>query len=245
MKPVILACAVATLLGACGPKLLPLADVQQLQSRDGAYGQDIYGVRRAAGEPVPAMRGNQVVHIRTFTSRTNDFGNEVADKEMPGAECVVKAENSEARIRTPGALHVPLYGYRSPDMTVQCVKDGFQDAINTIGTFNLSAQQRQQAVANAGAGAGLIGLAVGLAVGAAIAASTDETQDVFNYASPKLFLRPGQGSGALPAPAGELPQAQQQAEAADSDAQAVAASAEEDAETVETAPKEDGNFKWE
>lgn len=243
MKPVLFACAVATLLGACGPKLLPLADVQQLASRDGAYGQDIYGVRRAAGEPVPAMRGNQVVDIRTFTVKTNDFGNEVRDQEVAGAECLVKAENSEARIRTPGALHVPLYGYRSPEMTVQCVKDGFQDTINTIGTFNLSARQRQQAVTSAGASAGLIGLAVGLAVGAAIAASADETQDVFNYAAPSLLLRPGQGSDALPAPAEPLPQATQTPEPTNAETEPAEAEIVADATAGNSA--QDGTFTWE
>jgi hypothetical protein len=179
---------------------MPLSDVQQLNARDGSYGQDIYGKRRVSGEAVPTMRGNQVVEIRTFTAKTNDFGNEVADQEVAGAECLVKAEDAEARIRTPGALHVPLYGYRSPDMTVQCIKPGFRDAVSTVNKYNLTQAQRAQSINAAGAGAGLIGALVATAVNVAVAAANDPTDDDYNYISPKLLLRPGDGSAALPGP---------------------------------------------
>ena len=192
------AVACGLLLSACGPQLMPLSDVQQLKAADGSYGQDIYGFRRAQGENVPNMRGNQVVEIRTFTAKTNDFGNEVADQEIAGAECVVIAEDSQAKIRTPGALHVPLYGYRSPDMTVQCIKPGFQDAVNAIGKYNLTQAQRSQAISNAAASGGIIGALVGVAVNVAVAAANDPTDDDYNYIAPRLLLRPGQGSGSLP-----------------------------------------------
>lgn len=214
MSRICVALAAAATVGACGPKLLPLADVQQLQARDGSYGQDIYGVRRAAGENVPTMRGNQILEIRTFATETNDFGNEVAGQELPGSECLVKAEDAATRIRTPGALHVPLYGYRSPDMTVQCIRPGFKDSIASVTKFNLTAAQNQQAIANAAATGGIIGALVGVAVGAAVAAANDPTNDEFNYRAPRLLMRPGEGSESLPEdPPAEAEMASDDAEA--------------------------------
>lgn len=190
--------AVATLASACGgPKLLPLADAQQLKAADGSYGQDIYGVRRAAGEDIPNLQGNQVVQIRTFTVKTNDFGSQVNDQEIPGAECEIVAEDATARIRTPGALTVPIYGYRSPDMTVKCIKEGYADAVAVMTKFNLTQAQKNQAVANAAASGGLIGALVGVAVTSAIAAANDPKNDDYNYPPPRLWLRPGQGSPSL------------------------------------------------
>lgn len=189
--------ALAVLTTACGPKPLPLADAQQLRAADGSYGQDIYGVRRAAGEAVPSMRGNQVIQVRTYTVKTNDFGNEVADQEIAGAECLAKAEDSSVIVRTPGALTVPLYGMRSPDMTIKCIKPGFQDAIAVVEKFNLTQARKNQAVANAAASTGLIGLVVGVAVSAAIAVANDPENDEFNYVKPNLWLRPGEGSRSL------------------------------------------------
>lgn len=243
LKNSILLLVAAVLVSACGPKLLPLSDVQQLQARDGSYGQDIYGFRRAAGEDVPTMRGNQIVPIRTFTVKTNDFGNEVADQEVADAECLVKAEDAEARIRTPGALHVPVYGYRSPDMTVQCIKPGYQDAVNLINKFNLTQQRKNQAVANAAASGGLIGALVGVAVTAAISAANDPKNDDFNYRAPKLFLRPGEGSEALPAPVDPLP-APEGTETAEAPATATEANLDTEPEPAAEAGEDDG-FKWE
>lgn len=183
MKPVIFACAVATLLGACGPKPLPLADVKQLQAADGSYGQDIFGKRRAAGEPVPTMRGNQLLEVRTYNVEDGSFGNEVAGTEIAGAECQVRAEDAATNVRTPGAVHVPLYGYRTPAISVVCTREGYANAITPIRTYNRTQAER----AAAGSQGGLIGVLVT----AAINAASDETNDVFNYVQPRILLRPG------------------------------------------------------
>ena len=240
MKLIFSFVAVALLTSACGPKLLPLADVQQLQARDGSYGQDIYGFRRAAGEDVPVMRGNQVLAIRTFTAKINSFGNEVVDQEVAGAECLVRAEDSQTRIRTPGALHVPLYGFRSPDMTVQCIKPGFQDAVHAVTKFNLTQQKKTRAVRNAARSGGLLGALVGVAISTAIAVANDPEDDDFNYRAASLVLRPGEGSEALPdtpepAPAAEQTEAEPE----------IAESAVDAGEVEENAQEADDPFKWE
>ena len=168
---------------ACAEKPLPLADVQQLKAADGSYGQDIYGKRRAAGEPVPVMRGNQLLEIRSYTVKEGDFGTEVRDKEIAGAECLVQAEDASATVRTPGAMHIPLYGYRTPAISIACRKDGFANAIVPVRTYNVTQSDR----AAVGAQGGLIGVLVT----AAINAASDETNDVYNYVAPDIRMRPG------------------------------------------------------
>lgn len=180
----------AAVAAACAPKPLPLVQVVSLEANDGSFGQDIYGKRRAAGDPVPPLRGNQVLNIRTYLAETNDFGNEVRGTEMAGAECEVKTDGGSARVRTPGAVHVPLYGYRTPQLSVQCVQAGFADGIVTVGTFNKTHAETMAIAAQGGI--------IGVVLGAAVNAASDITNDDFYYVPPAVLMRPGEGSGTLP-----------------------------------------------
>ena len=175
---------------ACVAQPLPLTQVVSMEADDGSEGPDVYAGRRAAGQAVPALSGNQVLEIRTYLTEENSFGTEVRGAEMAGAECDVKGDGGSARVKTPGAVHVPLYGYRTPQLSVQCVRNGFQDGIVSVGTFNLTHAQTMQIASQGGI--------VGVLLGAAVNAASDITNDEFRYVQPSILMRPGEGSGALP-----------------------------------------------
>ena len=215
-------------LSACGTPPLPLADVAVIKAADGSTdGMDIYAVRRAAGEQVPALRGNQIVEVRTYLPKTNDFGQEVPGQEIAGALCDVILDNHRAQVRTPGGVHVPLYGYQTAAFSVECQLDGFKKAIVVAQPFNQTIAQRRAAAGAAAGSAGLLGALVAVVVVEGINAASDETNDEFRYALPPVLMRQGTGTvqATAAAPAAATPRPTPQATAAATTPQSVASPA--------------------
>ena len=198
----LLAIACILLLSACGTPPMPLADVAVIKAADGATdGMDIYAMRRAAGERVPALRGDQIVEVRTYLPKINDFGQEVPGQEIAGALCDVVLDNHRAQVRTPGGVHVPLYGYQTAAFSVECQLDGFRKAIVVAQPFNQTIAQRRAAAGAAAGSAGLLGALVAVVVVEGINAASDETNDEFRYAVPPVLMRQGEGTDVAATPA--------------------------------------------
>ncbi len=226
-------CGLACLVSGCVEPKLPLADVAVIKAVNGdTDGMDIYALRRANGEDVPALRGNQIVEIRTYLPRTNDFGNEVPGQEVSGALCEAILDNHHAKVRTPGGIHVPIYGYRTAPFSVTCQMDGFNDAIVVANPFNKTIADRRASASAAAAGGGALGVLVAAVVVEGINAASDETNDVFHYNVPPILMR--QGSSGTVIATGSAAEA---AKEASGTVAAPPASANAQATGAETAPQ--------
>jgi hypothetical protein len=172
----------AGLVSACAvTPPMALTDVQYLEAEDPQYGRDIYGARRTAGESVPMVLGNQAVEIRTVSPVTDSEGS-TKNVEFSDAQCVVVSDGAQVSVRSPGAVHAPLYGFQTPDMTVKCEKEGFDNGTAIIPTFNVTQQENLQI----GSSAGLIGLLIMSGVNAA----SDETNDEYMYRFSPVVMKP-------------------------------------------------------
>ncbi|MEM7190206.1 MAG: hypothetical protein AAF439_11395 [Pseudomonadota bacterium] len=180
------------LLAGCAEPQLPLADVAVIKAVDGSTdGMDIYAARRNAGESVPNQRGNQIVEVRTYLPKTDDFGQEVPGQEISGALCEAILDNHRATVRTPGGIHVPLYGYVTAPFSVTCNMDGFQKSVGIFKPFNKTISDRRAATASAGASGGLLGAVIAVVIVEGINAASDETNDEFIYGTAPILMRPG------------------------------------------------------
>lgn len=183
---------IAVGLAACAVPKLPLTDVAVIKAPDGsADGMDIYSGRRAAGETVPQLRGNQIIEVRTYLPRIDDFGNEVAGQEIAGASCEAILDTHRATVRTPGGVHVPLYGYVTAPMSLECEMPGFGKSIVVAQPYNKTISDRRASTSAAGAGGGLLGVLVATVIVEGINAASDETNDEFVYAVPPILMRKG------------------------------------------------------
>ena len=182
LKRALIVLAVGLVSACAGTPPMPLTDVQYMKAKDPQYGRDIYGARRAAGESVPTVAGNQIVQIRTYSPITDSEGS-TKNVEFGDAQCVVDGDGTQVSVRSPGAVHVALYGFQTPQMTVKCEKEGFDNGIAIIPTFNMTQQENLQIGASAG---GLIGLAIMAGVNAA----SDETNDKYMYGLSPVVMKP-------------------------------------------------------
>lgn len=140
----------------------------------GAQGLDVYAGRRAAGEPVPPMAGDQVVEVRTYSSGTPDKARE----EMAGATCSLSTGDFVADFTTPAKVRVPNYRDKSSVLAVSCEKAGYQKKLQEVAVYN----DTKATNLSAGSGAGVVGLVVALAVNE----MGDSTSHSFKY--PPIIL---------------------------------------------------------
>lgn len=191
LRALVLGVSLVAAVSGCTQPGMPLSDVVVLRaSADPNSSTDIYAERRAAGEQVPAQRGTQIMEVRTYSPRINDFGNEVAGEELAGAVCDVALEEFGATVRTPGAVHVPLYGYRTAPMTLTCRLAGCEDCTVIAEPYNKTIADRRESASTAAAAGGLVGALVGVMIVEAINAASDETNDEFLYEVPPIIMRP-------------------------------------------------------
>jgi hypothetical protein len=152
--PVILSLCLLT--AACA-KPLEVGSITEIKPRTaGAQGLDVYAGRRAAGEPMPQMAGDQIVEVRTFNSGTTDKPRE----EMAGASCSLTTGDFVADFTTPAKVRVPNYRDKSSALAVSCEKTGYQRKLREVTVYN----DTKASNLSAGSGAGVVGLVVALAV---------------------------------------------------------------------------------
>ncbi len=142
--------------------------------------------------------GSQIVEVRTFMKKdkSDDDVVEVAAStgegeasgsgqttnqvEVSGAECVLRGDRFAAEVVTPAGVRVPLFGYQTGELTLECSKDGFESGIAVVKIYNKTFAERN---ANAASG-GLIGvLVIGL-----FNAVSDQSNDEFEYLDTPVVL---------------------------------------------------------
>jgi len=157
-----------TLLGCAQAEITqPPISVTPNVTRD-AVGLDVYARPRAAGNPVPAFRGQNTVQIRAQGKlQDGGFG------ELSGVPCVLDSGVYKATFATPANLIVPDYGPNSPALFVRCTTEATSGSV-TASVVNLTAQQRSASAA----GTGVLGAII---IGAVNEANRDNLNDDFGY----------------------------------------------------------------
>ena len=167
-------------LAACAEKRMPLTSVAEVQHNE-----------PQVGDTTLMRRGSQIVEVRTFVRKLKS-DEEVAkatfstgEVEGPGqtrvteeieiaeATCILKGDRFAAEVVTPAGVRVPLYGYQSGALTLECSKDGFEPGIAVVEPYNKTFAERRQGAA----GGGLLGALLIEIINAA----SDETNDEFEY----------------------------------------------------------------
>lgn len=134
---------------------------------------DVLASYRSAGQDIPALKGTEVVTVRTYSYVRKPDSDVNSRIEVEDVACKLESDGYTASIRTPAEVRVPDYGYASRPITVQCNAPGYKPGIKTAAAFNRTMEQR---MSNAGQG----GLA-GVVLVAMINAASDEKKHDFGY----------------------------------------------------------------
>lgn len=162
-------------LSGCA-KPLEVSSITEIKPQTGATGLDVYAARRAKGEQVPELAGDQIVEVRTYSEADGSVGQE----EIPGAQCKLSTPSFNADFTSPAKVRVPIYRSQSSTLAVSCHKDGFTDKLEEVAVFNATKNERL----SLGSNGGLIGVALALAVNG----MSDASQDDFKYPLVRVIL---------------------------------------------------------
>lgn len=166
---------IAVLVSGCA-KPLEVSSITEIKPQAGATGLDVYASRRAKGEQVPELAGDQIVEVRTYSEADGSTGQE----EIPGAQCRLSTPSFNADFTSPAKVRVPIYRSQSSALAVSCRKDGFNDKLEEVAVFNATKNERL----SLGANGGLIGVALALAVNG----MSDASQDDFKYPLVRIVM---------------------------------------------------------
>lgn len=142
-------------------------------------GGDVLAARRAAGEDVPALRGSNLLTIRTFHHAIQK-GGKYKKGELVGATCAIESDGFKGQVQTPGQIRVPDYGYASRLVTIRCEMEGYKQGFTSVQAIDVDKAARL----NSGAGGGLIGV---VAMGV-INAVDDEKNNKFEYPQASVYM---------------------------------------------------------
>ena len=106
-----------------------------------------------------------------------------ADKEITGVPCEVTGSGFSARVVTPAAVNVPVYGLRSKAIYVECTYNGQVKDVS-LAAVNIT---ENKALAN-GASGGLLGVII---VGAVVAGRKNKDQDEYGYNAANMIFKKG------------------------------------------------------
>jgi hypothetical protein len=123
------------------------------------------------------IRGYHAMPVRAF------LGSATAEKEITGVPCDLIGSGFQARVFTPSAVNVPVYGLRSKAIYVKCTYNG-QEKDRSFSPVNIT---ENKAMAN-GASAGLLGVIV---VGAVVAGRKNKDQDEYGYTAAQMIFKKG------------------------------------------------------
>jgi hypothetical protein len=163
-----LVCLFALSLGACATPKLPLTSMEEVTYLPGAQ------------IPDSKVRGSEILEVRTLAKKEENGDHSTSEVEVAGAKCLIKSDHYTATLITPAGLRVPLYGYQTPQLSIECVKEGYNKSVAGWAPYNKTMMDRLN-TAQAG---GLLGVLVIAAYNAA----SDETNDEFQYLNPKVLL---------------------------------------------------------
>ena len=161
LKKFILALAALSLVAACEPyKTAKPSDV------------------RFASGGNKGVLGYHPMPVRAFVGRISQKA------ELTGVPCEVVGSGFRAKVITPAALNVPVYGLKSRAIYVSCVYDG-ETVDLSLRPLNLTENKAMQN----GASAGLLGVVVATAV---VASRKDKQHDEYGYANVSMIFKKGQ-----------------------------------------------------
>ncbi len=172
-------------MGGCAAQPLEVSSVTSIQPLNGATGTDVYAQQRAAGAPVPAFGGDQLLEVRTYEEKEGE-----GRVEMAGAHCTLSAGSFTADMTTPAKVRVPLYRNQSESLSVQCEKAGYKNRMITLKAFDKTRADRFRNMTSAGAGGGLIGAVTTAAIAGVVDATSDNSENVWHYPPAKVDLEP-------------------------------------------------------
>jgi len=152
----------------------PLAmSVAATPTASGIQHGDMLAPQRAAGQDIPALKGNEIVTIRTY-EYVNKGGAEFSSRtEIDGVNCKLESDGYSASIKTPAEVRVPDYGYASRPISVSCNAAGYRTSFSNVTAINKSAEQRMASGSNGGL--------IGVVIMAAVNAGSDQKKDDFAY----------------------------------------------------------------
>ena len=142
---------------------------------NGAVGMDVYAGARAAGNPVPRFRGQDIIEVRSIVVGTTG--------EIAGASCTVDSGLYKAAFNSPANVIVPDYGSSSPALFFRCVGPNGVSGSKTVTAFNATQEGRSS---SATAEAGILGAII---VGAVSAANVNPESDSFDYPSVSINMQ--------------------------------------------------------
>jgi hypothetical protein len=180
MRIVLSLLVAAIFLAGCAKKPMEVDRITQISPANGAKGLDVYASKRKAGEAAPEMSGDQVVPVRTYIAGGGALGGR--GKEFAGANCIVKANNYEARVTTPAKIRVPIYRMNSSMLSVRCEKEGFRTKTAEFAVYNKTKNDRYAAGSRAGV--------AGLLVMAVVNGLSDESKHDFLYPPLNVEMTP-------------------------------------------------------
>jgi hypothetical protein len=174
--------AIVMTLAACAAPKLPLNDISDIQTPEGISTADPYEQARASGQDIPLKRGTEIIEVRTYEKTPDPKNHSNTVKEISGAKCTVKSDVYSSVVETPGGVRVPLYGIRTPELSVTCKKQKYKDVTTVYRTFNKTEADRYRKYQSAGL--------IGLLISSAVNAADDDTDDEYNYMMPQIILTP-------------------------------------------------------
>ena len=163
MKKIIVSLAVLALVAGC-------AEYQTAKPVDVKFSKSAQqGVRGYSPMPVRAFKG-QVAQ----------------NNEIIGVPCEVIGSGFSAKVVTPAAVNMPMYGAGSKAVYVKCTYEG--EKLDT--SFAAQNITENKAMAT-GANAGLLGV---LIVGAVVAGRTNKDSDEYGYPGANLVFKKKKGA---------------------------------------------------
>jgi hypothetical protein len=169
--------AVLALLAGCA-KPMEVSSITEIKPSTGARGIDVHEPKRQSGQAgVPEFAGDQLLEVRTYTSKEG-----TGETEIAGATCELSAADFAATMQTPAKVRVPLYRGQSSTLAVACEVPGFKKRMITVAPFDATRNARY----SGGASNGVIGL---VAV-TAIDAFSDNSRNEWRYPLARVVLEP-------------------------------------------------------
>ncbi|MBB5576637.1 MULTISPECIES: hypothetical protein [Rhizobium] len=168
---------VAALAGCQTAKPIAMSVVATPTAKGTQYG-DVLAPQRAAGQDIPALKGQKIVTVRAYEDVRKKDAQLSTRTELEGIDCALDSEGYRASVKTPAEIRVPDYGYASRPVAVHCQAPGYRTGFASVQPFDETSHDRMAAASNNG-------LVTMVAV-ALVDAATDKKKHDYSY--PPVFV---------------------------------------------------------
>lgn len=163
---------VAGLAGCQTAKPISMSVAATPTAKGVPYG-DALAPQRAAGEDIPALKGQKIVTVRTYGYAGKSDAQFTTRTEIEGIDCALESEGYRASVKSPAEIKVPDYGYASRPVSVHCQAPGYKPGYASAQPYDKTTAERLDAGSNNGL--------VGLVAVALIDAATDKKKHDYAY----------------------------------------------------------------